>query len=117
MLFTRHHPSGFGWFQKKKKKNPLPRNDGTIPTTLWKESVLASKDDPRRDELKNTWAVTTSLEHVPRLLKAVSLKVERSKFWCGYEKKISPMILFYVTTWEKREAPDISESALKDRDG
>lgn len=35
MLFTRHHPSGFGWFQKKKKKkNPLPRDNGTIPTTL-----------------------------------------------------------------------------------
>lgn len=91
---------------KKKKKSTLTWW-WWASEYLWKECVLASKDDPKREVLKIFWAVTTSLEQLLRLLRWFLWRWNTDT-WCGYEKKLVMWFCAwwsYVTIWEKREAP------------
>lgn len=81
-----------------------------------KECVQASKDAPKRDVLKIFRAMTTNW-NMHSGFWGDFFEGKHSMFWCGYEKKNLVMWFYaqssYVTIWEKRESPDISNSIFK----
>lgn len=87
---------------KRKKTHPQ-----VIGFPLWGECVPAPKDDPKRDALGIFWAMRTSLEHMPRLLRWFLWRWNTLKFWsgCGQKNWSHDSQCSYVTVWGKKRSP------------
>ena len=112
VLLTRQEPSAFD--SKKKKKKIHPRVT-TMGFPLWKEWVLAPNNDPKRDAVEIFWAMTTSLEHVLRLLRWFLWRWNTLRFGVVVKKKISHIILFSMLLCNllgKKEKPQIAPNLL-----
>lgn len=75
---------------------------------LWKEWVLASNNDPKRDAVEIFWAMTTSLEHVLRLLRWFLWRWNTLSFGVVVKKKSVTIFCSqcsYVTFCGKKRSP------------
>lgn len=74
------------WLQKEKRIHPQVT---TMGFPLWRECVLASKDDPQKRCTRNILSNDNILGTHAQAFELISLKVKHSKIWCGCGEKKS----------------------------